>query len=51
MASHSGVKGITDVSRNLSAEELQTIAAKGRVVQVVAIAGYIKKDNAYTSSN
>jgi len=45
VATHSAVKGIVDAPRNLSDDELKALAAKGGVVQVVAFAGYVKKDS------
>jgi len=45
VATHSAVKGIVDAPRNLSDEELKALAAKGGVVQIVAFAGYLKKDS------
>jgi membrane dipeptidase len=41
VASHSGVRSIVDVSRNLSDEELKAIADKGGVVQIVAFSAYL----------
>jgi membrane dipeptidase len=41
IASHSGVKGIVDVGRNLSDAELEAIKANGGVVQVVAFPAYL----------
>jgi len=48
IASHSGLRSRVDVARNLSDEELKTIAAKGGVVHIVAFAAYLKdsKDRA-----
>ncbi|MDX1581007.1 MAG: dipeptidase [Alphaproteobacteria bacterium] len=42
IASHSGVRALNDVPRNLSDEELQAIAEKGGVVQIVAFDTYLK---------
>jgi membrane dipeptidase len=41
-ATHSGIKGIVDVSRNLSDEELELIKKNGGVVQVVAFNNYLR---------
>ncbi|MEH0194124.1 dipeptidase [Caulobacter sp. CCNWLY153] len=41
VASHSGVQGIVDNPRNLSDAELNAIAAKGGVVQIVAFGPYL----------
>lgn len=41
-ATHSGVKGIVDNSRNLSDEELSLIRKNGGVVQVVAFTNYVR---------
>ena len=41
-ATHSGVKGIVDVSRNLSDEELDLIKKNGGVVQMVAFSNYLR---------
>ncbi|CAN5371702.1 pyoverdine-tailoring dipeptidase-like protein PvdM [soil metagenome] len=43
VASHSGVKGLVDSPRNLSDAELDAIAAKGGVVQIVAFNAYLIK--------
>jgi len=43
VASHSGVQGVVDSPRNLSDAELDAIAAKGGVVQVVAFGPYLVK--------
>lgn len=43
VASHSGVKGVIDAPRNLSDAELDAIAAKGGVVQIVAFNAYLIK--------
>ncbi len=47
IASHSGVRALNDVSRNLWDEELEAIAKNGGVVQVVAVSSFVdkKKDN------
>jgi len=41
-ATHSGVKGIVDVSRNLSDEELDLIKKNNGVVQIVAFSNYLR---------
>lgn len=41
-ATHSGVKGIVDNSRNLSDEELLALKANGGVVQIVAFSNYLR---------
>jgi microsomal dipeptidase-like Zn-dependent dipeptidase len=41
-ATHSGVKGIVDVSRNLSDEELDLLKRNGGVVQMVAFSNYLR---------
>lgn len=46
VASHSGLKGVIDAPRNLSDAELDAIAAKGGVIQVVAFSAYLKKPDA-----
>ena len=50
VASHSAVKSIVDVTRNLSDAELKAIAKQGGVVQIVAFAGYIKKDTSFKTA-
>jgi len=45
IASHSGSKAITDVDRNLTDEQLKALTKNGGVVQTVALAGYLKKDD------
>jgi membrane dipeptidase len=42
IASHSGVKAIADSPRNLDDEQLKALAAKGGVVQIVALDVYVK---------
>jgi membrane dipeptidase len=42
IASHSGVRGRVDVTRNLANEELTAIAATGGVVHIVAFPGYLR---------
>jgi membrane dipeptidase len=44
MASHSAVRSLCDVSRNLDDEQLKALAKNGGVIQVVAFRGYIKCD-------
>jgi membrane dipeptidase len=41
-ATHSGLKGIVDNSRNLSDEELELLKKNGGVVQVVAFGNYLR---------
>jgi membrane dipeptidase len=41
-ATHSGVKGIVDVSRNLSDEELELIKKNNGVIQIVAFSNYLR---------
>lgn len=41
VATHSGIAAVVDSPRNLSDEELDAIAARGGVVQVVAFKGYL----------
>ena len=45
IASHSGSKAITDVDRNLTDEQLKALTKNGGVVQTVALASYLKKDD------
>ena len=42
VATHSGVKGIVDNSRNLSDEELALLQKNGGVIQVVAFSNYLR---------
>lgn len=44
MASHSGVRAVADVERNLSDEALFAIRDNGGVAQMVALGSYVKKD-------
>ena len=44
IASHSGVRGRVDVTRNLANEELTAIAATGGVVHIVAFPGYLRDE-------
>jgi len=41
VATHSGVAGVVDNARNLTDQELEAIAAKGGVVQIVAFKAYV----------
>ena len=50
VATHSAARHFSDVTRNLSDEELKAIASKGGVVQVVAFAAYLKKDTSFTQA-
>ena len=42
IASHSGCKALHDVDRNLDDEQLKALAKNGGVVQIVALASYLK---------
>jgi len=42
VATHSGVKGIVDNSRNLSDEELALLQKNGGVIQIVAFSNYVR---------
>ena len=44
IASHSAVRALCDVSRNLADDQLRALARNGGVIQVVAFRGYIKCD-------
>jgi membrane dipeptidase len=46
IASHSGARAINDHTRNLDDEQLRALAAKGGVVQCVALADFVKSDAA-----
>lgn len=46
MASHSGVRALCNVSRNLDDEQLRALAKNGGVVQMVAFRSYVKCDPA-----
>lgn len=46
IASHSGVRAICNVSRNLDDDQLKALATNGGVVQLVAFSGYVKCDPA-----
>jgi membrane dipeptidase len=50
IASHSGVRALCDVSRNLDDEELKALGKNGGVVQMVAFRGYVKCDPAGTAA-
>jgi len=43
IASHSGVRALCDVSRNLDDEQLQALKKNGGVIQMVAFNNYVKK--------
>ena len=45
IASHSNVRSLTDVARNLSDEELDALAAKGGVIHVAPFRGYLFDSN------
>jgi membrane dipeptidase len=45
IASHSGCKAVNDVDRNLDDDQLRAIAKNGGVVQIVALASYLKADS------
>jgi membrane dipeptidase len=45
IASHSSMRALADVSRNLDDEQLQALQKNGGVVQVVAFASYVKTDS------
>jgi membrane dipeptidase len=44
MASHSGVSGLADVSRNLDDEQLLALKENGGVIQIVALGGFLQVD-------
>jgi membrane dipeptidase len=44
MASHSGVGGLADVSRNLNDEQLLALKENGGVIQIVALGGFLQTD-------
>ena len=48
-ATHSGMKGIVDNSRNLSDEELELLKRNGGVVQIVAFSNYLRPAPAQTA--
>jgi membrane dipeptidase len=45
IASHSGVRALADVSRNMDDEQLLALKKNGGVIQVVGFASYIKMDS------
>jgi membrane dipeptidase len=45
IASHSGVRAIADVSRNMDDEQLLALKKNGGVIQVVGFASYVKTDS------
>jgi len=45
IASHSGVRALADVSRNMDDEQLLALKKNGGVVQVVGFASYVKTDS------
>jgi len=45
IASHSSVRALADVSRNMDDEQLEALKKNGGVIQVVAFAGYVKTDS------
>ena len=45
IASHSGVRAIGDVSRNMDDEQLLALKKNGGVIQMVGFAGYVKPDS------
>jgi membrane dipeptidase len=44
IASHSGARAVNDHTRNLDDEQLKALAARGGVVQCVALAEFVKSD-------
>jgi membrane dipeptidase len=46
IASHSGARAVNDHARNLDDEQLRALAAKGGVVQCVALGEFVKSDKA-----
>ncbi len=46
IASHSGVRALADVSRNMDDEQLLALKKNGGVIQVVAFSSYVKTDSA-----
>lgn len=50
IASHSGVRSLCNVSRNLDDEQLKALAKNGGVVQMVAFRSYVKCDPAGTAA-
>src|SRR5580658_2262186 len=45
VASHSGVRALADVSRNMDDEQLLALKKNGGVIQVVGFASYVKTDS------
>jgi membrane dipeptidase len=45
IASHSGVRALADVSRNMDDEQLLALKKNGGVVQIVGFASYVKTDS------
>jgi len=45
IASHSGVRAVADVSRNMDDEQLLALKKNGGVIQVVGFASYVKTDS------
>jgi membrane dipeptidase len=45
IASHSGVRALADVSRNMDDEQLLALMKNGGVIQVVGFASYVKTDS------
>jgi membrane dipeptidase len=45
IASHSGVRALADVSRNMDDEQLLALKKNGGVIQIVGFASYIKTDS------
>jgi membrane dipeptidase len=45
IASHSGVRALADVSRNMDDEQLMALKKNGGVIQVVGFASYVKTDS------
>lgn len=50
IASHSGARAVNDHTRNLDDEQLRALAAKGGVVQCVALAEFVKSDKARSAA-
>jgi membrane dipeptidase len=44
IASHSSVRALADHPRNMTDEQMKTLAEKGGVMQIVALGGYVKVD-------
>jgi len=45
IASHSGVRALADVSRNMDDEQLLALKKNGGVIQIVGLADYVKTDS------